>query len=137
MGSQLSPQRSVTRTPRGILRPNAILLYRFSVRNRATFDTFATDSAIWPNNCRTCRFIITSARTHTMPTLKFSLRKHKKYRKEFENCLCGCGRDVRQYRSRPSKFYNRKCYLSYLAKVRLIIERQTRILLFLDDKKTL
>lgn len=58
-----------------------------------------------------------------------------KYRKEFDNCLCGCGRKVRQYPSRPSKFYRWSCYVSYMAKVSGLIKSQTHISYVLDEKK--
>lgn len=58
-----------------------------------------------------------------------------KYRKQFENCLCGCGREVRQYPSRPSKFYSFKCYLFYMASLKSMIDRKTHISYALDEKK--
>lgn len=54
-------------------------------------------------------------------------RKYKKYHKQVAKCLCGCGREVRQYPSRPSKFYSHKCYLLYMARVKMMIEAEIHI----------
>jgi len=55
--------------------------------------------------------------------------------KSFKLCLCGCGLSVRQYGSRPSKFYNREHYLNYSRMKDIWFDREIRILSLRRRKK--